>query len=171
MEKLLNKKSLIVLLIANFLFLSGCGYHFIKYNTEKKVFISPFENYSLQPQIEIYTISKLYEMILNYPGFIPVKNKENADIIIKGKIKKVKRPPIFFSTENANEIVMAKFSVEVETEIYKGKKIVSKNLIKEILPVELLNGFKEEEMLERLGTQIARRLFFILVKKYEEDII
>jgi len=172
MEKSLNKKSvLILLLISIVLLLSGCGYHLIKYNMEKKVFISPFENYSLQPQVEVYTLGKLYEIMLSYPGFAPVKNKENADIVLKGKIKRIERPPVFFSTEKTNEIVMARFSVEIEIAIYKGKKLVSKDLIKESIAVELLNDFKEEEMLEKLGTQIAKKVFFLLVKKHEQGII
>jgi len=138
---------------------------------EKKVFISPFENYSLQPQVEVYTLGKLYEIMLSYPGFAPVKNKENADIVLKGKIKRIERPPVFFSTEKTNEIVMARFSVEIEIAIYKGKKLVSKDLIKESIAVELLNDFKEEEMLEKLGTQIAKKVFFLLVKKHEQGII
>lgn len=172
MEKSLNKKSvLVLLLISVFLFLTGCGYHLIKYNIEKKVFISPFKNYSSQPQVEVYTLGKLYEIMLSYPGFAPVKNKENADIVVEGKIKKIERPPIFFSAENTDEIVMARFSVEIETEIYKGKELVLKDLIRESISIELLNNFKEEEMLEKLGTQIAKRVFFLLVKKHEQGII
>ena len=161
MKKLPRRNCLLVSIFL--LLLSGCGYQILNLASEKKVYISVFENLTLQPQMEIYIIKNLREKIMSYPLFNLVEDKKDADIIIEGKIEKFWREPLFFSSEDTRDIVMGRMWIEIEVKIEKGENVWSEK-IKENIGVPLVEEYEEEKVLEKLGEEIARKIFFILVK-------
>ncbi len=161
--KKLPRRNCLLVSIFFLLLLSGCGYQILNLASEKKVYISVFENLTLQPQMEIYIIKNLREKIMSYPLFNLVEDKKDADIIIEGKIEKFWREPLFFSSEDTRDIVMGRMWIEIEVKIEKGENVWSEK-IKENIGVPLVEEYEEEKVLEKLGEEIARKIFFILVK-------
>jgi len=165
MEKLLNRKFLVI----SFLFLfAGCGYQLIKNQSTKNFFISNFENLTLQPQLQIYLTDNLEEKILSYPYFKLTKNKGKADIIVDGAIKKFEREPLFFSSGDSSNIIIAKFIVSVDLKLTKGEEQIFQTTLNENLSISLSQNYKEEEMMRKITDLISQKIFSIILKKYEE---
>ncbi|HDD64505.1 MAG TPA: hypothetical protein ENF61_00110 [Firmicutes bacterium] len=100
---------------------------------------------------------------MDYPLFNLAKDKETADIVINGTIRNLWREPAFFSSTDGKDIVMGKLWVEVEVKIDENGKSWSEK-IRENIGVPLAEKYEEEKVLEKIGEEIAVKIYFLLLK-------
>ncbi|MCM8762409.1 MAG: hypothetical protein NC905_02310 [Candidatus Omnitrophica bacterium] len=144
--------------------LCGCGYKFLS-TGKTKIFIYPVTNYSLQPLVDIYLNDALRDVFIEYPEYQLVKNLSDADYALKVNIKKWERSPLFFSGEKSREIVIAKFLVETEIELFKGKKIIFTDAIVDNISTSLGKEYKEEDILTDISKKLALNIYFHIIEK------
>ena len=150
--------------------LTGCGYHLVNFQSRPSVFIEVFRNESLQPRLETYLIDCLRESVMEHPGFILSSNRSEADISIEGNISEFSRTPLFFSSGDPEEIIIGKFLVRIEFEIKKDGRCLSKDIMEKSFSLNLSRSYNEEKMLKGISEQVARDLFFMLIRKREEGV-
>lgn len=166
MDKSAGRKTLLFL---NLLLLaSGCGYHLVNHRSDNRLYLAALANDTLQPQLEIYVLDGLKEKILDYPGFLLVSNQSQADWLVTGRITRFEREPLFFSPQDADKIVLAKFTVGLNLKVGKPGCAFREETVEEHVAVALTPSYQEEEMLEKIGRQVADKVFFRLLKMYEE---
>jgi len=146
------------------IFFSSC--YLSRVNLEKKeIYIEKIENLSYNPELTFVLPQKIRETILNYPGYNITDEKEKADYILNLKILKFERYPIFYSREDADNIVGARFEIEVEMNMKErdGKEI--KKVIKETFSSSIFKEYNEEEIISRISERIAKKFYFEILKK------
>jgi len=121
------------------------------------------------PQLDISLTEEIKNIFNKNPGFNLVYSKEQADISINIDVKKLVRRPLFYSKGDISEVVSGRFSVEAEATIYKRGEEVSKDTIKESLAFPLSVIYKEEDMLKNISEKFAKRIYFWLLDKYENE--
>ncbi|MGB9677257.1 MAG: hypothetical protein ACPLZ9_01435 [Candidatus Ratteibacteria bacterium] len=129
---------------------------------KNKVYLNKIENYTNQPILSFILKEKIEKIILNYPGFTTTNLKEIADYTFSIKILKFERIPVFFDKKNIDNIVGARYIVEIQMEIKEEKKesiILNKNLIEEISS-SIYKEYKEEKIFDKLSEHIAQKIYF-----------
>lgn len=168
MDKLPGKKSLFFLSLL--ILTSGCGYHLVNPTSRTKVYIGYLVNDTFQPQLDIYLLNELKEKILNYPGFELVSDLSRADWQITGRIIKFEREPLFFSTENSDKIILARFNIGINLKITNSEYTSEEQTIEENIAVALTPTYQEEEMLKKISQEVADKIFFRFLRIYEKKI-
>ena len=161
MEKLQVKK-LIKVCSFLILFSSSC---YINKNIaiKNKIYLDKIENYTGQSILSFFLKEKIKEIILNYRGFSMTNTKENADFILSLKIIKFERIPIFFDKKDVDNIVGAKYKIELEFEFKdKDDAILNKSLT-ESISSSIYKEYTEEKIFEKLSEQIAQKIYFELI--------
>ncbi|MCM8830076.1 MAG: hypothetical protein NC824_03660 [Candidatus Omnitrophica bacterium] len=156
-------KNCVAIISITFL-LCGCGYKFL--STDKtKIFIYPVTNHSLQPLVDVYLTDALRGVFIEYPEYQLVKNLSDADYGLKVNIKKWKRVPLFFSGEKSREIVIAKFLVETEIQLFEGPKIIFTDTIVDNISTSLGKEYEEESILMDISKKLALKIYFHIIEK------
>ncbi|MCX7706107.1 MAG: LPS assembly lipoprotein LptE [bacterium] len=145
-------------------FIAGCGYHMIKPD-EKTVYIEPFSNHTLQPEIDLYLLKNLKKTLAQSPGFITVSRRNEADIFVRGKIQEFTRNPEFIS--ESDSIVMASYKVKVSVEITKNGTTQKKDIV-QVYFMELSEKLKTDLLLDDITKKISQDIFFHLINSDEK---
>ncbi|HOK56291.1 MAG TPA: LPS assembly lipoprotein LptE [bacterium] len=148
-----------------FLFFTSC---YINKNISEKnrIYIDKIENYTNQSMLSFTIREKIEKIILNYSGYTLTNMKEIADYTLSVKILKFERVPVFFDKKDIDNIVGAKYRIEVQMKVNDGRKenaVLTKNLIEDISS-SIYKEYREEKIFEKLSEQIAQRIYFELLK-------
>jgi outer membrane lipopolysaccharide assembly protein LptE/RlpB len=163
----LSGKNLAVVSLFVFL-LSGCGFHHLDMS-DTSLCILPVHNVTLQPAMEIYLTQAVKEAYLEYPSFSLVDSDEEADYILKIKLKKFGRIPLFYSDND--RIVSARFITEVEVGILSRDKIIAEETLSQNFAFSLKQDYREEEILRKVSRELARKIYFWTINEKEKGII
>lgn len=161
MAKLPMKKLIKVCSI--FLFLTSC---YLNKNISKKnkLYFEKIENFSDQVNLTFILNQKIKETILKYPSLSIADVKERADYIVELKILKFERVPLFYSKETTDNIVGAKYEIELKINLKeKDMVIFDKDLI-EVFSSSIYKEYNEEETLNRISERVAKRIYFEIFK-------
>ncbi len=128
----LFRKSLLILLLSS-LFL-GCGYSLSKrpsyFKAEwKTVYIPPWKNFSSETGLGYLIAEKLRLKLAEGNLLVPVYNKKEADLILKGKVIKVCISPSVYATITETKERKVSFWGEFELIEKKTGKIIFKKKI------------------------------------------
>ncbi len=164
-----------VLLISIILLFTNCGYKFLR-EGEKSIFVMPVENLTLTPQMDIYLNSEIRRVFIQNPHFILSSTDGPADIILKIRIIKTSRQPLFYASEDsstsedASEIITAKFYIEAEMELLKEGSLLLKETISETIAFSLSVGYQEEDVLKSVSEKFASKVYFWMIEKNEKGV-
>ncbi len=93
-------RNLLILLWLSF-FLFSCGYSFFERptyfkETWKTIYIPPFKNYTQEPEIGEWLAYELRHKFSQGKILLPVYKEEEADLVLKGEIKRLYLEPISY---------------------------------------------------------------------------
>jgi hypothetical protein len=161
MGKLPMKK--LVIISSTFLFFTSCYLNKNIQGKNKKIYFEKIENFSNQPNLTFILKEKLEETFLEYPEF-EITNSDKADYLIDLKILKFERIPLFFSKKDTDNIVGAKFEIEIEFNLkLKDGKFINKKFT-ESVSTSIYKEYNEEEILFRICKRISKKLYFEILK-------
>lgn len=132
---------------------------------QKTVYIEPFSNLTLQPEIDIYLLKNLKKTFLQSPGFTLVSNKTEAHIIIHGRIQQFSRNPEFVS--ESDQIVMASYKVKIALQIERNGNTMQKE-IDQIYFLELSDKLKTDLLLDNITKKISQDIYFNCIETDEK---
>lgn len=158
------KKFLLIFSKILLVFFAGCGFHLIS-PKQKTVYVEYFSNLSLQPQIEQYLQKNLKKTIAESPGLMIVSKKQDADLVIKGRIQAFSRNPEFIS--DSDQIIMASYKVVLDVEIEKDGKI-DKHRFDQTYFMELSTKLKTDILLDTITKKVSQDIYLYLIQQDEK---
>ena len=144
------------------LFLASCYLNKNISVRNKKLYFEKIENFSNQPNLTFILKEKLEETILKYPKF-EISQSEETDYLVDLKILKFERVPLFFSKENSEDIVGAKYEIEVDLRIKTKDRVVDKK-IQEAFSTSIYKEYNEDAILTRICDIISKKIYFEILK-------
>jgi hypothetical protein len=160
MGKLLMKK---LIISSIFIFFTSCYLNKNIQGKNIKISFEKIENFSDQPNLTFILKEKLEETFLEYPKF-EITNSEKSDYFINLKILKFERVPLFFSKEDTDNIVGAKYEIEVDFNLRRKDSSIINKKFNESFSTSIYKEYNEEEILSRICERIAKKLYFEILK-------
>ncbi len=96
-----------------FLFISSCSYQSVSLYQGKSIAVPIFKNETYEPGIEVLTTNKIIEEFL-VDGSLRVEKKDNADLLLSGRITNYTRHPVAFDPDNTDEVIQYSISITLE---------------------------------------------------------
>lgn len=158
----MQKRYLLVAANIFILLLAGCGYKLIN-PSQKSVYVEPFSNFTIQPEIDLYLVKNLKKTLAQSVGFMVVSNKKDADIIIRGMIHKFIRNPEFIA--ESDNLIMASYRIKVIVEIEKENQTRQKE-IEQTYFLELSEKLNTQQLLEIISNRISQDIYLKLFEAY-----
>jgi len=148
------------------LFTAGCATYRIVPNTGLALYVEPFQNHSLEPQIEVFLTAHLKNTIAERPGFTLARNTKTADATLRGTILDCHREVDFFSQDE--EVEMAAYRVKIAyTLAVEGKEHTG--ILEGVWHVSLASGFDRKKFLDNLADSLAASLYLRLVNDVSQQ--
>lgn len=160
---------LILLLISVFIF--SCGYSFFQrpsYFKEewKTIYISPWKNFSSETELGELLAYELRHKFSQGKILLPVYNENQADLILKGEVKRVFFDPVSYETflktrerkinfEGKYQLIEKKTGTVIADEVIKRHEIYR---VSEFSEAEFLDPGRKEA-LKSLAKDIAELIF------------
>ncbi|MCM8816758.1 MAG: LPS assembly lipoprotein LptE [Candidatus Omnitrophica bacterium] len=160
----MQKRFLLVAANIFILLLAGCGYKLIN-PSQKTVYVEPFSNFTIQPEIDLYLVKNLKKTLAQSVGFMVVSNKKDADIIIRGMIHKFIRNPEFIA--GSDNLIMASYRIKVIVEIEKENQTRQKE-IEQTYFLELSEKLNTQQLLEIISNRISQDIYLKLIEENEK---
>jgi len=160
MEKLQLKK---LIKVCSLLFLFSSCYINKNISVKNKIYLDKIENQTGQSILSFILKEKIKEILINYPNFTITDTKKNADFILSIKILKFERIPIFFDKTDADNIVGAKFKIDIELELKEKENVILNKILTENISSSIYKEYREEKIFEKLSEQIAQKIYFELI--------
>ncbi|MCM8758321.1 MAG: LPS assembly lipoprotein LptE [Candidatus Omnitrophica bacterium] len=160
----MQKRFLLVAANIFILLLAGCGYKLIN-PSQKSVYVEPFSNFTIQPEIDLYLVKNLKKTLAQSVGFMVVSNKKDADIIIRGMIHKFIRNPEFIA--ESDNLIMASYRIKVIVEIEKENQTRQKE-IEQTYFLELSEKLNTQQLLEIISNRISQDIYLKLIEENEK---
>ncbi|MFA5645963.1 MAG: LPS assembly lipoprotein LptE [Candidatus Ratteibacteria bacterium] len=160
MARILRLLSLPLLSFA-LLSLAGCAGYSIVSDSKSTVYVHPFLNKTLEPQLDLFLTRQLKKIILERPGISLAQDETHADIVIKGTIVECVRGVDFFSKDE--EVEMARYTVSIAYAFHSGENKTSDTLTG-VWHASLVTGFNRYSLLSNLADSLANSIYMRLIE-------
>ena len=153
------------LIICNIFFLfASCYLNKNISANDKKIYFENIENFSNQPNLVFILKEKLEENFIKHPKFEISYSEEETDYFIFLKILKFERVPLFFSKKDAENIVGARYEIEIDFSL-KGKDgLIINRKFNESFSTSIYKKYNEDEILAKICERISKKLYFEILK-------